>query len=208
MRFLWELAPVPHPSSTRSCPAAGSLRSARLSLILALSGALGPKVAGPCGTSSAGWWRRGQPGSQACLASVFPGEAEWGILAWRAHDSQEGSGGWGQPPRGGSPPSPPLSQMLKMSPVASQLVQEGSLPSPLHWSSLVTSSISGALQSRGRAHHKYTWTAVPRPRSPTGKCRPQPGSMRTGPGRDHLQCSRGQGTHKPQTWDWILPLVS
>lgn len=108
--------------------------------------------------------------------------------------TQEGSGGWGQPPRRGSPPSPPLSQMSKMSPVASQLVQEGSVPRLLRWSSLVTSSINGELQSRGRARHAYTWTAVPRPRSPAGKCRPQPGSMRTGPGRGHLQCSGGQGT--------------
>lgn len=78
---------MPHPSATCSCPAAGPPRPARLSLILAPSGALGPKVAGLFGTSSAGRWRSGQPGSQACLSSVFPGAAEWGILAWRAHDS-------------------------------------------------------------------------------------------------------------------------
>ena len=71
---------MPHPSATCSCPAAGPPRPARLSLILAPSGALGPKVAGLFGTSSAGRWRSGQPGSQACLSSVFPGAAEWGSL--------------------------------------------------------------------------------------------------------------------------------
>ena len=54
MRFLWEAAPVPRPSSAHSCPAAGFPRPARLSLILAPSGALGPKVAGPFRTSSTG----------------------------------------------------------------------------------------------------------------------------------------------------------
>lgn len=47
--------------------------------------------------------------------------------------TQEGSGGWGQPPRRGFPPSPPLSQMSKISPLASQLVQEGSVPRHLRW---------------------------------------------------------------------------
>lgn len=145
MRFLWEAAPVPRPSSTHSCPAAGFPRPTRLSLILAPSGALGPKVAGPFRTSSTG----GGGGMSAWLPGLplfsFPGAAQWGILARRAHDSQEGSGRWGQPPRGGSSPSPPLSQMLKMSPIASQLVQEGAVPRPLHWSSLVTSSINGEL---------------------------------------------------------------
>lgn len=70
MRFLWEAAPVPRPSSTHSCPAAGFPRPALLSLILAPSGALGPKVAGPFRTSSTGGGAGGQPGSQACPSSV------------------------------------------------------------------------------------------------------------------------------------------